>query len=68
MKQSSLYSDFPKGTTKTEKSKRTNEMELAYCKKCVQMTNHKDGVCLKCKSKRTKSMRKCGLTLQKLKI
>ena len=38
---------------KTEKSKRTNEMELAYCKKCVQMTNHKDGVCLKCKSKRT---------------
>jgi len=39
-------------------TKRTNDMELAYCKECIQMTNHRDGVCLKCKSKRTNEVTK----------
>jgi hypothetical protein len=26
--------------------------DLKYCKKCVQMTNHKGGKCLKCKIKK----------------
>ena len=26
-----------------------SEFELNYCEKCIQMTNHLDGVCQKCK-------------------
>jgi hypothetical protein len=28
-----------------------DEFELDYCEECVQMTNHKDGECQKCKVK-----------------
>jgi hypothetical protein len=32
------------------------EMEITYCDKCVQMTNHRDGMCQKCISKETQSV------------
>lgn len=33
----------------TPKPEVDNLYELKYCESCVQMTNHKDGVCQKCK-------------------
>lgn len=31
----------------------SDNWDLGYCKKCIQMTNHKDGKCLKCASSDT---------------
>lgn len=36
-------------TIEVKPNNRVEEMELKYCKKCNQMTNHKDNICLKCK-------------------
>lgn len=32
----------------------TKEFELIFCEECMQMTNHLDGECQKCKSKKEK--------------
>jgi hypothetical protein len=32
-----------------KQTKESKEFELKYCEKCIQMTNHIDGICQKCK-------------------
>lgn len=34
-----------------KKVDKPKEFELAYCSQCIQMTNHLNGVCQKCKKK-----------------
>lgn len=34
-----------------KKENKSKNFELAYCPKCIQMTNHLNGICQKCKNK-----------------
>src|SRR5260221_403179 len=51
-----VFDEKCEGCDSPKENKEINPLDLALCKECMQMTNHKGNICLKCKSKEKKGV------------